>query len=230
MRNSHFAKIGKIWNIDILFCALDRFSSLFARKRELVTQKRYKKAFLQAMSKLKAVTATWPWRKHTSGWLKRNHVLAISDWLFLHLMFEAAPLLDAGPHTDRFYNKWGQKYWDLWQNSLPLILPLSSPGWPEIIIFGRVGAILQRPTMFRMHNLIRQVDKKKVDSIMKSCFMQKHSQSMQLDLRSLLLDTSPQSTLKTEFVIKRKTIVKSSFTTHCNLLSNLSSLVPEKAV
>ena len=35
--------------------------------------------------KLKAVTAT-------SGWLKRNHVLAISDWLFLHLMFEAVLL------------------------------------------------------------------------------------------------------------------------------------------
>ena len=116
--------------------------------------------------------------------------------------------LDAGPHTDRFYNKWGQKYWDLWLKSLPLILALSSPGLPEIIIFGHVRAILRRPTMFRMHNLIRQVDKK-VDSIMKSCFMQKHSQSMQLDLRSLLLDTSPHFTLKTEFVIKRKTIVKS---------------------
>ena len=46
------------------------------------------------------------------------------------------------------------------QNSLPLIQSLSSPGRPEIIIFGHVGAILRRPTMFRMHNLNQQVDKK----------------------------------------------------------------------
>ena len=68
--------------------------------------------------------------------------------------------LDAGPHTDRFYNKWGRKYWDLWQKSLPLILALSSPGLPEIIIFGHVGAILRRPTMFRMHILNQQVDER----------------------------------------------------------------------
>ena len=46
------------------------------------------------------------------------------------------------------------------KKSLPLILALSSPGLPEIIIFGHVGAILRRPTMFRMHILNQQVDER----------------------------------------------------------------------